>query len=88
MTVDSYQFERARSGRGFIAALDQSVGSTPRALARYGVPPAPTPTTWPPSGPAGTASLGHQQVGRSARLRQPAFGLLTGPLTGDQVQGG
>ncbi len=39
MTLDSYQFERVRSGRGFIAALDQSGGSTPRALARYGVPP-------------------------------------------------
>lgn len=37
--MDSYQFERVRSGRGFIAALDQSGGSTPRALARYGVPP-------------------------------------------------
>ncbi len=31
------QLEKMRSGRGFIAALDQSGGSTPSALARYGV---------------------------------------------------
>jgi fructose-bisphosphate aldolase class I len=31
------QLERMRTGRGFIAALDQSGGSTPRALARYGL---------------------------------------------------
>jgi fructose-bisphosphate aldolase class I len=30
--------EQMRSGRGFIAALDQSGGSTPKALAAYGVP--------------------------------------------------
>ena len=30
--------ERMRTGRGFIAALDQSGGSTPGALRRYGVP--------------------------------------------------
>lgn len=27
-----------RSGKGFIAALDQSGGSTPKALRTYGVP--------------------------------------------------
>ena len=32
------QLARMRSGAGFIAALDQSGGSTPRALALYGVP--------------------------------------------------
>jgi len=32
--------ERLRSGDGFVAALDQSGGSTPSALARYGVEPA------------------------------------------------
>lgn len=32
------QFEQIASGRGFIAALDQSGGSTPGALARYGIP--------------------------------------------------
>lgn len=32
------QLERMSSGTGFIAALDQSGGSTPGALARYGIP--------------------------------------------------
>lgn len=32
------QLERMRSGKGFIAALDQSGGSTPKALALYGIP--------------------------------------------------
>lgn len=31
------QFEKVRSGDGFIAALDQSGGSTPKALALYGI---------------------------------------------------
>jgi fructose-bisphosphate aldolase class I len=31
------QLERMRNGRGFIAALDQSGGSTPAALRRYGI---------------------------------------------------
>jgi len=30
--------EKVASGRGFIAALDQSGGSTPKALAQYGIP--------------------------------------------------
>jgi fructose-bisphosphate aldolase, class I len=30
--------EKVGSGRGFIAALDQSGGSTPKALAQYGIP--------------------------------------------------
>jgi fructose-bisphosphate aldolase class I len=36
--MDMKQFERIRSGRGFFAALDQSGGSTPKALADYGIP--------------------------------------------------
>ena len=36
--MTSAQFEKIRTGRGFIAALDQSGGSTPKALALYGVP--------------------------------------------------
>jgi fructose-bisphosphate aldolase class I len=32
------QFEKMKSGKGFIAALDQSGGSTPKALAAYGIP--------------------------------------------------
>jgi fructose-bisphosphate aldolase, class I len=31
------QFERIRTGKGFIAALDQSGGSTPKALSAYGI---------------------------------------------------
>jgi fructose-bisphosphate aldolase class I len=31
------QFEKIKDGKGFIAALDQSGGSTPKALAAYGV---------------------------------------------------
>ncbi len=34
---DQKQAEQMRSGRGFIAALDQSGGSTPKALKLYGV---------------------------------------------------
>jgi fructose-bisphosphate aldolase, class I len=36
--MDSAQLEKIRTGRGFFAALDQSGGSTPKALAEYGVP--------------------------------------------------
>lgn len=32
------QFEQMKNGQGFIAALDQSGGSTPKALAAYGIP--------------------------------------------------
>ncbi|MFC6238091.1 fructose bisphosphate aldolase [Longivirga aurantiaca] len=35
--MDARQLERMRDGAGFIAALDQSGGSTPRALALYGL---------------------------------------------------
>jgi len=35
--VNTTQFEKIRSGRGFFAALDQSGGSTPKALAEYGI---------------------------------------------------
>lgn len=35
--MDQAKLERVRDGAGFIAALDQSGGSTPRALAMYGV---------------------------------------------------
>jgi fructose-bisphosphate aldolase, class I len=35
--VDERQRERIRSGEGFFAALDQSGGSTPKALAEYGI---------------------------------------------------
>ena len=32
------QFEKVKSGSGFVAALDQSGGSTPKALELYGIP--------------------------------------------------
>ena len=32
------QFKKAKSGAGFVAALDQSGGSTPKALKLYGIP--------------------------------------------------
>jgi fructose-bisphosphate aldolase class I len=35
--VNTTQFEKIKAGRGFLAALDQSGGSTPKALAEYGV---------------------------------------------------
>ena len=37
MTASSEQRQKIASGKGFIAALDQSGGSTPKALAQYGV---------------------------------------------------
>ncbi len=36
--MNNEQFEKMQSGRGFVAALDQSGGSTPKALALYGIP--------------------------------------------------
>ncbi|MDD2213959.1 MAG: fructose bisphosphate aldolase [Oscillospiraceae bacterium] len=36
--MNQEQYERMKNGKGFIAALDQSGGSTPKALAAYGVP--------------------------------------------------
>jgi fructose-bisphosphate aldolase, class I len=35
--MDAMQLAKVRSGRGFFAALDQSGGSTPKALAEYGI---------------------------------------------------
>jgi len=35
--MDDAQLEKIRSGRGFFAALDQSGGSTPKALAEYSI---------------------------------------------------
>jgi fructose-bisphosphate aldolase class I len=36
-SVNTTQSEKVRTGRGFFAALDQSGGSTPKALAEYGI---------------------------------------------------
>src|SRR6202161_597415 len=38
-TMNSAQLEKIKGGGGFFAALDQSGGSTPKALAEYGVKP-------------------------------------------------
>jgi fructose-bisphosphate aldolase class I len=35
--MNTTQFEKIKAGRGFFAALDQSGGSTPKALAEYGI---------------------------------------------------
>ena len=35
--MDQQQLEKVRDGDGFIAALDQSGGSTPKALKLYGI---------------------------------------------------
>jgi fructose-bisphosphate aldolase, class I len=37
-TVNTVQSDKVHSGQGFFAALDQSGGSTPKALAEYGIP--------------------------------------------------
>ena len=37
LSIQQQQFDRIANGQGFIAALDQSGGSTPKALALYGV---------------------------------------------------
>jgi fructose-bisphosphate aldolase class I len=36
--MNSQQYEKVKSAKGFIAALDQSGGSTPKALSLYGIP--------------------------------------------------
>jgi fructose-bisphosphate aldolase, class I len=37
--MDPQQYEKVKTARGFIAALDQSGGSTPKALSLYGIKP-------------------------------------------------
>src|SRR5262245_28395411 len=37
--MNPQQYEKVKVGRGFIAALDQSGGSTPKALSLYGIKP-------------------------------------------------
>ena len=57
------QLARMRSGRGFIAALDQSGVSTPKALALYGIPE----SQW--SGDAQMFDLIHEMRSRMVRSR-------------------
>src|SRR5215469_3410487 len=65
-TVNSEQLEKMNHGRGFVAALDQSGGSTPKALAEYGVPE----TAY--SGDEEMFAVVHQM--RSRIIRSPSFG--------------
>ncbi|MDF1855575.1 fructose bisphosphate aldolase [Pseudooceanicola sp.] len=66
------QSEKLRSGQGFVAALDQSGGSTPKALGLYGL----TPAAW--NTEAEMYGLIHEM--RSRIIKSPAF-------TGDKVLG-
>ena len=66
------QLEKLRSAKGFIAALDQSGGSTPKALSLYGIPP----ETY--SGERQMIDLMHAM--RTRIVTSPAFG-------GDRILG-
>ena len=70
--MDEQQLHKVRFGKGFIAALDQSGGSTPKALAQYGIPPEAY------SGDAEMFALMHRM--RSRIITSPNF-------TGDRVLG-
>jgi fructose-bisphosphate aldolase class I len=64
--VNQAQAQRMTSGTGFIAALDQSGGSTPRALAAYGIDPSAYSTE------AEMFDLIHEM--RTRIVMSPAFG--------------
>ena len=70
--MNNEQLERMRNGKGFIAALDQSGGSTPKALKLYGVPE----SAW--TDEAGMFDLIHQM--RTRMVKSAAF-------TGQRVLG-
>jgi fructose-bisphosphate aldolase class I len=72
VTTNTEQFEKIRSGKGFIAALDQSGGSTPKALKLYGL----DETTY--SGEAEMFDRIHEM--RSRIITSPSF-------TGDKILG-
>ncbi len=72
MAINPQQLERMRNGRGFIAALDQSGGSTPKALALYGIAESEY------SGDAQMFDLIHAM--RTRMIKSPAF-------SGDRVLG-
>ncbi len=65
LTMNSAQYAQMKSGKGFIAALDQSGGSTPKALSLYGI----EPNTY--SGEAAMFDLVHQM--RSRIIKSPSF---------------
>lgn len=64
--VNDAQAKRMTSGKGFIAALDQSGGSTPKALGLYGIEPSAY------SGDAEMFDLVHEM--RSRIVTSPVFG--------------
>jgi fructose-bisphosphate aldolase class I len=70
--VDIEMFEKMRAGQGFIAALDQSGGSTPKALKLYGIEESEY------SGEAEMFDLIHQM--RARIITSPAF-------NGDRIVG-
>jgi fructose-bisphosphate aldolase class I len=70
--MDMQQYEKVRSAAGFIAALDQSGGSTPKALSLYGI----RPDTY--SGDQQMFDLMHAM--RSRLITSPAF-------TGERILG-
>ena len=72
MAVNQQQLDRIASGKGFIAALDQSGGSTPKALKLYGI----DESAW--SDEAGMYDLVHEM--RTRIVTSPAF-------TGERVLG-
>ena len=63
--MNSAQLAQMKSGKGFIAALDQSGGSTPKALSLYGI----EPNTY--SGEAAMFDLVHKM--RSRIIKSPSF---------------
>lgn len=70
--MNSEQFEKMKTGKGFIAALDQSGGSTPKALRLYGIDEGSY------SGDEQMFDLVHEM--RSRIVTSPAF-------TGDRILG-
>jgi fructose-bisphosphate aldolase, class I len=70
--MNSEQLEKVRQGKGFVAALDQSGGSTPKALKLYGVD--------------GDAYEGEDQM--FDRIHEMRTRIITSPsFTGDRVLG-
>ncbi|WP_217595589.1 fructose bisphosphate aldolase [Cohnella sp. GbtcB17] len=63
--MNAVQLERIRTGKGFVAALDQSGGSTPKALLQYGVPESSY------SGEEAMYALVHEM--RTRIIKSPAF---------------
>jgi len=63
--MNKEQLDRIRTGKGFIAALDQSGGSTPKALQQYGIEPGRY------SGDEEMFALVHEM--RTRIIKSPAF---------------